>query len=276
MITIGITTYNRKNILETMANSLYKSDLNIPHNIRIYDDRSTEYGKEFLEELFPTAKTIKINTCNLKADRNIYQMYADFLTTNDDYFFNADSDILFNNQWLNISLELIKKTDGILSLFNANSHKHYEIIDDIFCLKKTVGSAGTLFTRSRVIEIINNFDSIEKADKFDWKWSNYFSENNIKIYCLNNSLVQHIGYNGQNSGYFFDIGRNYKIENIEDGQIINDIFVDCMDKIIELDKKNIERENNFFYHLYRCIIIIGKIIIPINIRNKLKQRKNKK
>jgi len=267
MVTIGITTYNRKNILEIMANSLYKSDLSASHNIRIYDDCSTEYDKDFLEKLFPTAESIIVNKRNLRADKNMYQMYTDFLSTGDNYFFNADSDIIFNEQWLNIALELIEKTDGVLSLFNSNSHKPYKILDNTFCLKNTIGAAGVFFSRNRITKLLENFYSIEQVKSFDWQWSEYFTNNKIKIYCLNKSIVQHIGYDGQNSVLFFDIGRNYKIETIEDGQLMNDILELSIDKItIEIEKM----KNNFQYCLKRCLVIIIKKIMPKTIFFKLK------
>ncbi|MDR3325028.1 MAG: glycosyltransferase family 2 protein [Spirochaetaceae bacterium] len=287
MVTIGIQTYNRKDILEIMAKSLYKSDLNIPHNIRIYDDCSTEYGKDFLSKLFPTAKSIKINPINFRADKNMYQMYADFVSTGDDYFFNADSDLIFNNQWLNTAIDLIEKTDGVLSLFNANSHNHYKIVDDALCLKNTVGAAGVFFQRSRLVEVLIYFNSIHKVKGFDWQWSEFFTNNGVRIYCVNKSLVQHIGYAGQNAGIWFDIGRNYTVETVADGQIMNDILEKSIDnirikdrdreeqinKIVtineQLNKINEKRMYDFNYCFKRCIIIMLKKIMPKTIYSKL-------
>jgi hypothetical protein len=277
-VTIGIPTYNRINFLKIMSASLYRSDLSIPHNIRVYDDCSSEYGKDTLEDLFPTAKSIKINSINLRADKNIYQMYVDFLSTNDDYFFNADSDIIFTKEWLKNALEMIEKTDGILSLFNTVSHEPYQIIDDLFCLKHTIGSAGTLFKRECVSKMIKYFDSIEKIKGFDWQWCEYLTKNNIKIFCVNTSLVQHIGYTGQNSALYFDVGRGFKIETVEDGQIINDIFVESLNNMLikwkeykEFRKKINERENNLKYHFFRCLIIIIKILMPKIFITRLKK-----
>lgn len=269
MVTIGIPTYNRKNILEIMAKSLYRSDLSVSHNIRIYDDCSTEYGRDFLEKLFPTAKSIIINERNLMADKNMYKMYADFVSTDDNYFFNADSDIIFNKQWLNTALGLIEKTDGVISLFNSNSHKSYKIPDDTLCLKNTLGAAGTFFSRNRLVALMEKFDSINQVGGFDWQWSEYFKDNNIKLYCVNKSLVQHIGYNGQNAGLYFDIGRNYKIETIEDGQIMNDIFEQSIDKLM-IETKNEKLINVLRYCFRHCAAIILKKILPKNMFNKLK------
>jgi glycosyltransferase involved in cell wall biosynthesis len=278
-VTIGVPTFNRKALLEIMAASLYKSNLSASPNIRIYDDCSTDYGREFLGELFPSAKSIIVNKTNLKADKNIYQMYADFLSTGDDYFFNADSDIIFTSQWLNIALETVKKTDGVLSLFNSNSHCSYKILDDELCLKNTIGSAGTLLSRERMEEMLSYFKSIKEVKGFDWQWSEYFTNNGIRIYCLNKSLVQHIGYDGQNTGLYFDIGKNFKIESIEDGQIISDIFEKSMSAIMVKEKKrneafekfNREIANNFKYNFKRCVIIIVKKLIPNAVYEKLKK-----
>jgi glycosyltransferase involved in cell wall biosynthesis len=280
MVTIGVPTYNRKEILKIMASSLYNSALDIPHAVRVYDDCSTEYGYSELKELFPSAVSIKRNAVNLKADKNMYQMYADFLATGDDYFFNADSDLIFNRQWLNTAFGLLKKTEGILSVFNANSHPAYKMIDKDLCLKESVGAAGTLFARERLVELLRYFDSVEAAGKnFDWKWSEYFKNRNIPIYCVNNSLAQHIGYEGQNANVYFDVGRNFKVESVEDGQVINDVFEKYLDGIRnkiraknqETERKNDELANNFTYHVKRCFIIIAKRCLPKNIFNLLRK-----
>jgi GT2 family glycosyltransferase len=54
-ITIGITTYNRLDLLKIMASSLYNLNLSVPHNIRIYDNCSSEYTIPELKDLFPIA-----------------------------------------------------------------------------------------------------------------------------------------------------------------------------------------------------------------------------
>ncbi|WP_299399508.1 glycosyltransferase [uncultured Gelidibacter sp.] len=277
-VTIGIPTFNREDLLKIMAKSLYNSDLSAETSIRVYDDCSTEYDKEYLNSIFPTAASINVNSNNLRADKNMYFMYADFLKNGDDYFFNADADLIFNKHWLKKGLELIQKTDGVLSLFNTNAHKSYQLIDNQLCLKETIGAAGTLFTREQVLNIMVYFDSIEKVQRFDWQWCNYLKVIGVKINCVNQSLVQHIGYKGQNSRLYFDVGKNYQIESLEEGQVVHDIFVNSIDAIrikeseraIKLSQLNAERANDFWYHFKRCIIIVLKVITPSSLYNKLK------
>jgi hypothetical protein len=225
MITIAVPTYNNLALVKIMSASLYRSDLSIPHNIRIYDDCSAEFDINKLWELFPTAASIHRNPHNVKADRNIYLMYKDFLSTTDEYFFNADSDIIFSKKWLISAFDLLPKTNGVLSVFNAFSHQVKRTFDQDLCIKETIGAAGTMMTRERVTDILRIFDYKDSAKSFDWLCSQYFSSYGIPVYCTNASLVQHIGYHGQNylSG-FFDYGKNFIIEDTEAGQIINDIF----------------------------------------------------
>ena len=275
-ITIGIQTYNRLDLLKIMSTSLYRSDLSISPNIRIYDDCSTDFGKDTLEMIFPTAQAIKINNVNLNADKNMYQMYVDFLSTNDDYFFNADSDIIFNSQWLNKAIEMIDKTDGILSLFNTSAHKPYKIIDDTFCLKHSLGAAGTMFKRDCVLKLLNHFDSMEKVTGFDWQWSEYFRTNDTKLYCVNNSLIQHIGYKGVHSKLYFDIGKGFEIETVEDAQVVNDILVDYMNHIFAFEKGYKIRENSFLYHFSKCAKISARKILPHFLQKKLNRIFKKK
>jgi len=266
MLTIGITTYNRKKILELMASSLYESDISIPHNIRVYDDSSAEYGIEELKNIFPTAASIKINSNNLKADKNTWQMYHEFLSTSDELFFNADSDLIFGKDWLKTALNLFSRTKGVLSVFNANSHESYQKIDEDLCLKKSVGAAGTLFHRDRLSEFMSNIRSIDMVKAVDWQFSKYFISIGLPIFCVNKSLVQHIGYGGQNTKYYYDFGRNFKIETLNQGQIINDIFEKFVDDIRKSENDNI------LYHLRRCVVIIIKKLLPEKIFEKLRTK----
>jgi len=271
MITIAIPTYNRYNILRKMSESLYKSNLNFPYSIRIYDDCSKEFGLIELKELFPNAVSIHINEVNLRSDKNIFSIYNDFLSTSDKYLFNADSDLIFNIDWLSKGLELIEKTDGILTIFNASSHPVINNYDDTFCIKKHIGSAGTFFTRSRIEEIINycKNNNIKGDYSLDWKWSEYFFNNNVRIFCTNKSLVQHIGFTGQNSNYFYDYGKNFKVDTIEQGQVINDIFEQYIDNVCNLESIH---KKDFKYNFKRCIIIVMRKILPKKLFEKIKEK----
>jgi hypothetical protein len=258
------------NLLKIMAESLYTSGPFDSCNIRVYDDCSTEYGIDELKEIFPTAVSVTRNAYNLKSDKNIYQMYKDFLLSSDDYFFNADSDIIFHSNWLCTSLELLQDTDGILSVFNSVAHTTVKVVNENLCIKEHIGSAGTLFTRGRLAELIEQFPNIDKVKGFDWQWSEYFCKKNIPIYCVNDSLIQHIGYTGQNSKTFFDFGRNFTLVSVSQGQIINDVFEQFLTGLFESQTKEQERllsmDNSLMYHLRRILVLVLKYILPKKLR----------
>ncbi|MFT9051567.1 glycosyltransferase family 2 protein [Liquorilactobacillus nagelii] len=228
MLTIGITTHDRIEDLKRMARSLYKSNLSIPYNISIYDDASTEFDSIFLKKIFKNANVIHRNSKIVGADRNSYLMYQNFLQSDDEFFFNADSDLIFRKDWLEKGMNLLKETDGILTLFNSSMLSGINTLGNVI-EKKRVGAAGVLMTRKIVETIMSNFDyySINgKVPQFDMKWCDILNENNIKIYSVCKSLVQHIGLAGQNSNFnFFEYGIGFEVDSKYQGQIFNDLLL---------------------------------------------------
>lgn len=225
MLTIGVTTYNRKSILKRMASSFYSSDIPYEYNIRVYDDASQELNEESISAIFPDAKSIIVRSKNIGSDANIRLMYEDFLNYGDEFFFNADSDLIFNKKWISILMDTIQKTDGIISAFNTSRHRciNAHTVDGVDIVEKeSLGSAGTLFRRDIVETIVKSMEEYD-AKQFDWKWSSSLREQGKHLYALKNSMVQHIGFSGFNaiSGYF-DYGWGYCVDSVENGQAIND------------------------------------------------------
>ena len=207
---IGITTFNRKNILVKMAKSFSECAILDGSKIIIFDDHSSEYGKDFLSKLFPNAQ-IFINECSIGADNNIYAIYQYFLKTDRNILFSIDSDLIFNPDFINIGIKYIDNTDGILSLYNSLKHKYYKKISigqETFLLKRTIGTAGTVFTKKILKKIIEN---VPCTRQFDWDYSYYLNNIGIKIFVTEKSYVQHIGFHGFNTqnALFMDYGLNF-------------------------------------------------------------------
>ena len=251
MITIGIATYNRKNILARMAESLYRSNLTVPYNIRVYDDASTEYGENELREIFPDAATIKVHEKNLGADVNTRFMYEDFLHSGDEYFFNADSDLIFSKNWLAVLLKVILYTDGCITAFNTPNHKSFkdiEVIDGILIEeKKSIGAAGTFFTRETVKSFIEPLQKHSEFLSIDFGFSDELRKQGKHIYALKNSVVQHIGIEGYNSDKGnFDYGKSFVVDSITNGQILNDTLFD----VSQRSNENIQKKSSAKYCLF--------------------------
>ena len=244
-IVLGITTYNRLDILKKSIMSLKSSKLPKNCKFRIYDDRSTDYGIDQLKEIFPEAEVIYIQNSNRGSDGNIWTMYNDFVQRNHagDIFVNCDSDLIYRNDWLYNAVESLKKTDGILSVFNTSSHHSIEDIGE-FIEKEDIGSAGTLFEYEIVRLIIDRFPDI-CLSAFDYKWCTFLKEKGIRLFCTRRSLVQHIGIDGFNSDISsFDFGTGFEVDTCINGQIINDVIEDYILKI------SMGKTRKFWYALF--------------------------
>lgn len=114
-ITVGITTFNRKNYLVKLQQSLSMSHNINSCNIRIYDDCSNEFSIRDLKRLFPNALEIIRRDRNVGADRNMRQMYVDFLKTNDDILVTMDSDLICRPDWIDFTEKHFYYTGGIMS-----------------------------------------------------------------------------------------------------------------------------------------------------------------
>lgn len=232
MITIGITTYNRLSMLRRMAASFYASQRPYPYSIRIYDDASTDYDERVLREIFPDAATIYRHTQNVGSDANIWYMYKDFLKYEDEILFNADSDLIFSQNWMERGIALLEMSDGILSIFNASMHKQIVNQGDIV-EKEDVGSAGTFFKHDILEKLINSKHQTWETclEGLDYQWCTFFKSIGIRICASSNSFVQHIGFEGYNSTMDnFDYGVNYQVDSILNGQLINDALEEKFSK----------------------------------------------
>lgn len=257
MIIIGIPTYNRLEVLKRMAASFYASDLSkYETEIVVFDDCSTEFGESELREIFPTAKKIIRHEKNLRADGNMFFMYKYFLQTDGQYFFNADSDLIFHKEWLNHIMKNIEKTDGVFNIFNSRIHKTVGNLENGIVIKEMLGAAATFFKRELVERIVKNVGDTSKS--VDWQWSNYFNENNVRLCCSEKSYVQHIGFVGQNSATGADYGYGFEVDSVLNGQILNNTLMPYFEKQQELWEN--EKYKSLSYRIGDFILKPLKII----------------
>ena len=258
-ITFGICTYNRKEILLRSAKSLKSINRYSEINVRIYDDCSTEYDKCFLQNLFPEAKTIHVQKKNSGADKNTSVMYEDFLSSGDDILFNADSDILYSKDIVDVLENTLAKTDGFFSVFNTPAHAVTGRCDSSILTKRVVGAAGCCLTREIAGIILENVTSREKS--FDTKMCEVLRVKGKRILTTKKSYVQHIGVVGQNTDFFsFDYGVGFQCDSIENAESIEDAFEKYVLSIQDFKDTNIGRLYSILITLYRRTKRIGKYI----------------
>jgi glycosyltransferase involved in cell wall biosynthesis len=211
-IAIGIPNYNRLEDITRLSRSLkYVKQINVCE-INIHDDNSTQYDKKVLEELFAEFANVNIyeNKENLGSDLNIYHTCKHFIDSENDYLFLCDSDLILSPKCLEFIEANIADTEGVMSLFNANKHPSKGEISEKFIAKHSVGSAGVVFSKELLKDIILNVPQ-ENVNMWDWSFCRYLNSKHVQIYVSRQSYVQHMGFNGENANFLlYDYGKNYE------------------------------------------------------------------
>lgn len=229
-ITIGITSYNREKYLVKLQQSLSMSYSIEFCNTRIFDDCSTEFNTIELKRMFPAAVTIIRRNKNLGPDKNLWQMYVDFLETNDDILVTMDADLICRPDWIYFVKEHFPYTEGIMSLYNSAFHKPIKkttINNQVFLEKDHIGAAGSILHKDIVKEIVSN---VPPSDGYDWAWSAFLRNKSKRIMVSNTSYFQHIGLYGYNCNGFntFDFGLNFIPANNINKIFLSDFFLEIL------------------------------------------------
>ena len=199
-LTIGITTFNRRRVLERVAQSLARVDGLQHAHVWIVDDCSDEFDAELLHRLFPYAEVFRASTHSGGADQAMVRLFERFVTNGSGFLLNLDADLLVSSDLVDRCLRIIASAatttrPGLYSLFNTASHPAIGS-DGEFLLKRSVGAAGTLWEHGLLAEVLRN---VPVSRKFDWDWSAYLTRQSIPIRVTRQSHVQHIGRIGQHS-----------------------------------------------------------------------------
>lgn len=249
---IGICTCNRKDIIKYTSKSLSEIKGIEKAQIVIYDDCSDEYDIDFLKQIYPMASKIIRNETRMGADFNTERMYKDFCKSQGDYLLNADSDLLFHTNIIEVIESTINEAQKIspktiFSVFNTPNHKIEKNINEYVCEKKSVGAAGTVFNKQSIYEFVNTIPNSYNSNipTIDHYFCGKLKENGYKILCTNKSYVQHIGLVGQNSFYYnTDWGKDFEIETLNNAQAISDvlqnIFMQGQDQFLNIIYTNCE------------------------------------
>lgn len=270
-ITIGITTYNRLPVLKQMAETLYLTEGLAAEgmHIRIYDDKSTDFGIADLEKLLPTAVQIIRRRKNMGANRNMYQMYHDFLETDDEYLYHADSDLIYHPGWLNFVKMMIPHTNGIFSIYNSAQHPVEGVpitVQDIpFVYKTFLGSAGVVLRRDLVKLVAEH---CPPTPTFDWDWAYYLKNNGYPLLTSQRSYVQHIGLTGYNSDgtIYIDFGKGFFPGHPTTEAYLVDYYDTLLqrnDDTIRARLKEIEVQTNYYVRYDSTAYRLGKSILDV-------------
>ena len=192
-VAIGVATFNRGDLVSMSARSLSRSRLSPDTDIVVADDASTEFDVEFLKELYPAGTDIQRRENNSGgADYALCDLLNRLVTTGADALVLLDSDMIVAADFAEKIVELLPLTNGILCLFNTAAHPAFGARGPLI-LKKTVGSAGTVWPRDLAQKML---DAVPPGPRWDWRFCDYLMDSGYEICVVRNSLAQHIGING--------------------------------------------------------------------------------
>src|SRR5882757_121301 len=202
-LTIGITTFNRRALLQTMAAALAQVRHLDTARILVLDDCSQEFDVDALRQFFPGAVVHRSTEPSGAADYAMHRLFERFVRTGSGYLLVLDSDLLSSRNLVDrcariIEADRINEQPCLYSVFNTPSHRTLRV-EGPFAIKQTVGAAGTLWRHSLLADMLRH---VPVSRKFDWDWSAYLTRQAIPIRVTRSSCVQHIGRIGQNSRSF--------------------------------------------------------------------------
>jgi hypothetical protein len=224
-LTIGITTFNRRQILERVAQSLARVDGLRHAHVWVVDDCSDEFDADFLRRLFPDAEVFMASTHSGGADQAMVRLFERFVSNGSGYLLNLDADLLTSHNVVDRCLRIIGSAatasrQGLYSVFNTVSHPAIGN-DGEFLLKRSVGAAGTLWEHGLLAEVLRN---VPVSRKFDWDWSAYLTRQAIPIRVTRHSYVQHIGRVGQHSRSLIGMDHGLAFEGYDEHNLA--VFLD--------------------------------------------------
>ncbi|MDR3195448.1 MAG: glycosyltransferase family 2 protein [Endomicrobium sp.] len=222
---IAIPVYNRKQFLEITARSLYECSNVEKTDIKIFNDCSIEFDSTYLRQLFNTRNAEVVDRKeNLKSNRNTYQIILDFLNTNNDVLFICDSDLLLRPDTLDYIFNNFNRTDGFLGLYNSYMHRDL-YFDGEFIYKEDVGFAGICISKELLKSFVAN--QKERQNSMDFRLSEFLIKKDVRLMVPKNSLVEHIGFDGENA-------KNGSMDFTADFIPLSDFNKEIMDKIIPI------------------------------------------
>lgn len=192
-----ITTFDRPNYLKQSLWSLEHADLSRVNEICIWDDASTNLEtKQIINDFEPTHGLLSImgneNNCGIKV--SLLRGYDYLWSLNCDIVINLDGDAVvrpdFANQLLDNYTDTTILTGFHCTTKNANGSDRHKIIGEHggVYLKQSVG--GINFC----VDYFAYKQYVKDALCISGNWDHNSCINAGAVYCLKESVVQHIGF----------------------------------------------------------------------------------
>lgn len=204
-VVFGISHFDRFELLKLCLDFLGQLEFNkigVIIKVNLYDDASdcSEFEDFINQNEFYFNRIIR-NDKNLGSSRNMFNMYKDFLNNEtSNYFFTLDCDLILSEAFPIALNKFLCDGTKLICFYNSSNHARnsLEVLQkELVVNKNHIGSAGTLFSRICLNYIVHNVPPSEIG--YDWDWSKYLNDCDIKIYTTYRSYLLHIGFSGDNN-----------------------------------------------------------------------------
>lgn len=195
-IAVAIPTHNRRGYVRLCADALRGTVQ--PKDIWVFDDASYDYSVDNLRNWFGT-QNVKRFDGRQKADlmgRTIIEWFAEHESIKYDWVVTLDSDLIVHPKWLSHLRDAMSKTDGVISLYHSGNAANHPVIQCSagLCTLESLGNAGIVWrikTARHMLKDVSN-----RANMYDWGWSNWCKTHGVRLMTFEKSLVVHVGMHG--------------------------------------------------------------------------------
>ncbi|MDR3551212.1 MAG: DUF5672 family protein [Candidatus Babeliales bacterium] len=195
-IALLLVTYERPGYLKECLESLNRADLSKVDYVYIIDDNSKDNKTIELIENFKFNNKrpgLTENLENIGIVKNLYEGYNYLFQQGYDIVINLDSDALVRNDFIDRLIEnYIFNT--LLTGFHSTTMNRHVILGETenFYLKKSVGGINFCIDKAAYENFVK--PALEQCIKQPTNWDHVSSLNAGGVYCLKESVIQHIGF----------------------------------------------------------------------------------
>jgi len=200
---IAIPTFERESLLKHCLATAAEIELSSGSMVMVFDDASETLE---IEDLMRSAG-LPAHYSRGSQRRGTHHMtcsiWEHFLSSPHEHLLFLDSDMIANRSAITDGLQHLKGFDGLLSLYNSRMHPGRPAGEDRL-IKRTVGNAGTLWTRPLSQLVLEKLSSRSVAN-IDDAYCTLMGTLGVPIVSVQRSRLQHLGIVGLNNRYFGDM-----------------------------------------------------------------------
>lgn len=230
-VLIGIPTYERASLVRYCLATAAELDLPPGSEIVVFDDASPTLDAEALMREANLPTLVQRSAARQGPSRTSCGIWRHFLAGEHSHLLILDSDMIANRSAVRDGLRLRDGFEGLVSLYNSRNHPGIADGEDRVA-KRTVGNAGTLWTRPLAEAVVAELGADSAIVNIDDAYCTLFERRGIPIVALARSRVQHLGIVGTNNRYFgnFEHGLGFCPDSEPQVQAILSVYDELMSR----------------------------------------------